>query len=76
MCVMEPDVELLLRDLRPSSQEERRARREEMALESIARYGRGSVSLQHARLLFDDELQRRKQDAAIRAREHLASTPK
>lgn len=60
----------LLRNLKPRSAEERYANRRELAMRSIARYGRGSIPLQHGRVLFEEDLERRKMEVAERLRHH------
>ena len=67
---MKPGIEVLLRNIDPMSPEQRQARRERLALESMARYGRGSVALQHGAVLFDDEKRLKAQRIAARLREH------
>ena len=66
MAGMEP----ILRGLEPTSPESRRARREALALESAARFGRGNIRLQDGNVLFEEELAQRRQQVAARVREH------
>lgn len=67
---MRKGMEVLLQNLKPTSSEQRRARRRALALESMARFGRGSVLLQYNRVLFEDEKMLKEQSVAVRLREH------
>jgi hypothetical protein len=66
-------LEPLLRRLKPSSPEWRQERREKLALDSVARHGRGNVRFQNGHVLLEPELRQRKQKVTARLRARRAT---